>query len=41
MALKERSLRMKDERQGDYLIRDKIQSMTESEAMDWLHQKSE
>ena len=32
---------MKDERQGDYLIRDKIQSMTESEAMDWLHQKSE
>lgn len=32
---------MKDERQEDYLIRDKIQSMTESEAMDWLHQKSE
>ena len=32
---------MKDERQGDYLIRDKIQSMTESEAMDWFHQKSE
>ena len=32
---------MKDERQEGYLIRERIQSMTDSEAMDWLYQKSE
>ena len=32
---------MKDERKEGYLIRERIQSMTDSEAMDWLYQKSE
>ena len=32
---------MKDERQEGYLLRERILSMTDSEAMDWLYQKSE
>ena len=37
----ERSMPLKNTQPGDFQLRETLQSMTDSEAMDWLYQKSE
>ena len=37
----ERSMPLKNTQTGDFQLRETLQSMTDSEAMDWLYQKSE
>ena len=39
--LVEMSLTLKNAQPGEFQLRETLQSMTDSEAMDWLYQKSE